>query len=365
MKKFLSLFLCLALIVPLEACSKKNTNETKPTNETKVTNENKSTQDELKAKGYKVYKDLGLAFKLGDVWKKCDNNVSLGGIGDSENADEPIYGGLSYSFLSNELIKEYNDVKQNEKDEAQRKKKINEIWSKAKPVLSLVVFRKEKMPNDAVSIAKLTELKHNDKITEVDKFVFYISYNDYDDSGLSDEAKSMYKSLWDDVANIKNTLVCSKPITPKEAFQNIGKIEFKLKDLDGKDVNSEEIFKKYKVTMINIWGTFCGPCIKEMPDLQLLYKEMEPQGVNLIGIIGDTPDPDNEALAKKIYKEKKLTFMSIIPDKAFKDKVISSIAGYPTTIFVNSEGKIIGEVLTGSRGKEDYKKVIDEILNKK
>lgn len=356
MKKFISLILCCTLVATLGACGKKA--EVKPNIEVK------QDKTELKAKGYKVYNDTGLAFKLSDVWKNYDDNITLSSIGDSEDKEQPIYGGLAYGFISNELIKEYEDIKNNEKDKELKKKKLSAVWEKVKPFMSLVVFRKEKLPKEDSQIVEITKFKNNEKVKEVDNFVFYMSYGDFDDLGLSDEGKKGYKDLYDEIKNVKDTLICSKPITPDEAFKNIGKIEFKLKDLDGKDVDSSEIFKKYKVTMINIWGTFCGPCINEMPDLQALYKEMEPQGVNLIGIIGDTPDPDNEVLAKKIYKEKGVTFTSVIPDKALKDKVISNIAGYPTTIFVDSEGKIIGETVTGSRSKADYKDIIEKITKK-
>ena len=44
-------------------------------------------------------------------------------------------------------------------------------------------------------------------------------------------------------------------------------VEFETVDLDGKTVSSRELFAENKVTMINFWGTFCGPCIREMPEL--------------------------------------------------------------------------------------------------
>ena len=50
------------------------------------------------------------------------------------------------------------------------------------------------------------------------------------------------------------------------------KITFTATDLKGAAVTSE-IFSKNKVTMLNIWGTFCGPCIREMPDLAKLNEE--------------------------------------------------------------------------------------------
>ena len=47
---------------------------------------------------------------------------------------------------------------------------------------------------------------------------------------------------------------------------------FESKTLDGEDV-SQDIFSKADLTMVNIWGTFCGPCIKEMPELGELSRQ--------------------------------------------------------------------------------------------
>ena len=62
----------------------------------------------------------------------------------------------------------------------------------------------------------------------------------------------------------------SRPRGPFEAFT--------AADLEGNPV-SEEIFKDYDLTMINIWATFCGPCISEMPDLGKLNEEWKEKGV--------------------------------------------------------------------------------------
>ena len=45
---------------------------------------------------------------------------------------------------------------------------------------------------------------------------------------------------------------------------------FETTDIDGNQVSSADIFSQHKITMVNIWGTFCGPCIDEMPDLEVL-----------------------------------------------------------------------------------------------
>ena len=58
--------------------------------------------------------------------------------------------------------------------------------------------------------------------------------------------------------------------------------EFKTTDSNGNEV-TEKIFADKDITMVNVWGTFCGPCINEMPELQKIYESL-PKNANLIGI---------------------------------------------------------------------------------
>ena len=60
-------------------------------------------------------------------------------------------------------------------------------------------------------------------------------------------------------------------------------------DLDGNEISSE-LYSNNKITMVNIWGTFCGPCIREMPDLAKLNQEYKSKGVEIIGIPIDIAD---------------------------------------------------------------------------
>ena len=60
-------------------------------------------------------------------------------------------------------------------------------------------------------------------------------------------------------------------------------------DLDGNEISSE-LYSNNKITMVNIWGTFCGPCIREMPDLAKLSQEYKSKGVEIIGIPIDIAD---------------------------------------------------------------------------
>ena len=60
--------------------------------------------------------------------------------------------------------------------------------------------------------------------------------------------------------------------------------DFTATDLDGNHVD-QSIFTGRKLTMINIWATFCGPCLGEMPTLGVLHQEYQDRGFQVVGIV--------------------------------------------------------------------------------
>jgi thiol-disulfide isomerase/thioredoxin len=138
---------------------------------------------------------------------------------------------------------------------------------------------------------------------------------------------------------------------------------FSSRSLNGETV-TDAIFTGKKLTMVNIWTTWCPPCVKEMPDLGALGRSM-PEGAQLVGIVLDIEDPkaDSETIdeAKRILKEAKADFLQIFPVDDM-ETVLEEVSAIPTTIFVNSQGKIVGKVLVGARSKKAYRSEVKNIL---
>ena len=147
------------------------------------------------------------------------------------------------------------------------------------------------------------------------------------------------------------------------------KITFSGSDLDGNPVTSE-IFAENKVTMLNIWGTFCGPCIREMPDLAKLNEENKDKNFEVVGIIIDILDQKGKvdsgikANAELIIKKTGADYIHIIPSDEMNNGWLKDIQAVPTTIFVDSNGKQIGKPYVGFRSQKDWQKILDKILNK-
>ena len=145
------------------------------------------------------------------------------------------------------------------------------------------------------------------------------------------------------------------------------KITFNSVDMDEKAVSSE-IFSKNKVTMINIWGTFCPPCIREMPDLAKLNETNKTKGVEVVGIPIDIVDrvgnvlPRTKADGDAIIKQTGASYTHIVPTKDMMSTFLKNIQAVPTTIFVDQNGKQIGEMYLGARSQKDWQKIIDGLL---
>ena len=160
----------------------------------------------------------------------------------------------------------------------------------------------------------------------------------------------------------------------KSNVHNIeGKIKFDTLIVDGEKIDSS-VLKEYKLTMINIWGTFSEPCISKLVDLENIYETLKAENIN-VNVIGVVTDINIDNLSKEklalnkqnkdalnIINKKNVSFKNIVPDESLKKFMKKDIYGMPTTIFVDKYGNIIGETMVGSRSKENYMKEIKNIL---
>ena len=138
-------------------------------------------------------------------------------------------------------------------------------------------------------------------------------------------------------------------------------ISFKTTDLAGNAVDSKELFAKNKVTMINIWGTYCGPCIEEMPELEQMSKEYADKGAGIVGLVVDVTESEDSKLADAngIVKDTGVTYQNLKAWDGFGDQL--SAPGTPTTYFVDSNGNLIGDPVVGANIMK-YRQTLDELL---
>lgn len=124
---------------------------------------------------------------------------------------------------------------------------------------------------------------------------------------------------------------------------------------------TNEIFASKKITIVNIWGTFCPPCIAEMPELAEMARNL-PDNAQIVGIVCDTSvdTPEQIADAREILQKSNVDFVNIVPDKQLQT-FMANVEAVPTTIFVNSKGEVFGKAIIGADVK-GYKDELEKLL---
>ncbi len=95
---------------------------------------------------------------------------------------------------------------------------------------------------------------------------------------------------------------------------------FSSTDIGGNPVD-ETLLSGKKLTMVNIWATFCGPCLEEMPDLGALNKEYADQDFQVVGIVVDVtgsdgaPVPDMIDTVEEIIDKTGADYLHILPSQ--------------------------------------------------
>lgn len=154
---------------------------------------------------------------------------------------------------------------------------------------------------------------------------------------------------------------------PKESEGRAGLDNFTTLDVYGEEVN-QSIFNDYDLTMINIWGTFCSPCLKEMPDLGEINSEYEDQGFSIIGIVVDVQNEDGSVDYSQIEKAQDIIanteadYPHLLQSNNLISGLLSEVQYIPHTVFVDSDGNIIGEEYVGSRSKGEWIEIIESML---
>ena len=122
-----------------------------------------------------------------------------------------------------------------------------------------------------------------------------------------------------------------------------------------------------KVTMINFWGTFCGPCINEMPYLAELEKKYRDKGFEIVGVTTDATDYDKGGLMPDVLKDAD----DIVAETGVEYPICyasldlvqyTQLQAVPTTLFVDERGNLMTDPMVGSRSMEDWESIIKDLL---
>lgn len=141
----------------------------------------------------------------------------------------------------------------------------------------------------------------------------------------------------------------------------------KTTDINGNEVTSD-LFAEKELTLINVWATFCNPCISEIPELEKLYQEGE---IGVVGLLVDTTSEklieglteEEKELGLEIIELTKATYPQILVSKEMLETDFINLRAFPTTYIVDKNGNFVGKKLEGAKDKENWLEVIRERMN--
>ncbi|WP_314346349.1 TlpA family protein disulfide reductase [Oribacterium sinus] len=321
----------------------------------------------LPVKDEYVYEYLGLKFKLSEKIREAMKAKDIVMLDDQSPIDQELkYGLLSFSKLTEEQ----------KNTEVAKMGDGYEKWQESLERIGTIGMFEKSLSEE--EIGKITKCDSHTKLGESKdgKYSYYLSVNSTADAETIEELKQTTVEITEKKDRPENGFVLSEKsdLENTMAFstdsQNVATDLSNLQtvDIDGKEFSGKD-FSDYDLTMVNVFATWCSPCVQEIPDLAEIQKEMKDKGVNIVGVVTDTVDQtgeNQEALekAKLIRERSKAEYPFLIPDKSNFNGRLSGIQAFPETFFVDKKGQIVGETYSGSHNKKAWLEIIEKELAK-
>ena len=137
-------------------------------------------------------------------------------------------------------------------------------------------------------------------------------------------------------------------------------INFEGTDIEGNAVTSA-VFSQSKLTMVNVWATYCNPCLSEMPGLGELADEFDTEEFQIIGIISDVVEGDEQELAEDLIEQTQADYTHLLLNESIYNALLTDVAAVPTTFFVDENGTILDTVI-GAMEKSAWEEKINALL---
>ncbi len=301
------------------------------------------------------------------------------------NIKEPfksVIGGTE----NNDLLQEYNNLNLSNQDKVMafikpyegflqqiqaKKEKKEKLTEEEEKQYALIVAEGKKFQAQNDKTSKDFIKKNEDKFVSVllmENLFFNYKIETKD-------VKAFYEKLPNDLKNTKSAIGIKKelelriaseknlPKMPKLPAEMLEKKKvdkapnFSAKTPEGKTVSLKESLGK--VTIIDFWASWCGPCRAENPNVVALYNELHSKGLNIIGV---SLDEDATKWKNAIAKDK-LTWTQVSNLEGWKDPIALTykVEEIPSTFILDAKGNIVARNLRG----DDLKAKVKELLGAK
>ncbi|MFP6699346.1 MAG: TlpA disulfide reductase family protein, partial [Alphaproteobacteria bacterium] len=115
-------------------------------------------------------------------------------------------------------------------------------------------------------------------------------------------------------------------------------IEFR----DNQDQIQDLSVARGKVVLLNFWTTWCGPCRREMPDLDALQANLGGPEFTVMAISSDRQGLE---VIRKFYRQYKIKHLAVFNDKTSKATRAFKAYGLPTSVLIDARGRELGRLV--------------------
>ena len=293
------------------------------------------------------YADMGLSFQLPEELLKKMESKEVAMLPDAELTEDGSklkYGQVSWSTMTEEQREA--EVDKSGDGYAQWKEGLS-------PIGALGTYHKDLEKK----LDELTGCTEHEKIgvSEDGDYIYYLSMN-----------KDADKDLTASLKKIETEITRMVSYNEEEMGEGDSVGSFTTEDINGEEY-TEAVFQEADLTMVNVFATWCGPCVNEIPYLAELDEKMKDKGVQVIGIVMDAvkgTEKDEEGIKKaQILAEKtKAEYPFLLPDSGYMNGRLAYVQAFPETFFVDKNGNIVGETYSGSRSLEEWEEIVNTEL---
>lgn len=318
----------------------------------------KPSETTVQAQDSYEYPFLGLNMKLPEELLKQIKEQTIAMISNeiwNDNADAIKYAYISWS----EMTEEQKEA------EVDKMGTAYDDWYNSLAKVGAIGIYDEDSEKELDKITGCTEHKEIGSSSD-GKYKYYLSTNKDADESLKKEVEKIDVTLTE-MTPFQQLSAFDQPQETSNAGDSTNVGKFETKGVDGKDY-TEKVFSDYDLTLVNVFTTWCSPCVNEIPELEKLYEEMKEKGVGVVGVVLDTVGDDakqNEDTVKKagVLQEKtKASYPFLVPDSTMMNGRLNGISAFPETFFVDKEGNIVGETYSGSHSLDEWKEIVEKEL---
>jgi peroxiredoxin len=147
----------------------------------------------------------------------------------------------------------------------------------------------------------------------------------------------------------RNWFVLFVPLLLLTASQ-VRAVDYELPDVDGQMQALDQYQGKWVI--VNYWATWCGTCLKELPDLVSLHEGNKDRDIVVVGVNFESIDNDR---LKAFVAEQAIPY-PVLRSEPVPVTAVGKVPALPTTYIINPDGKVVaGQVgLVTRQNLEDY-----------